>query len=456
MSELVSPCFTFSLARPSARVKWTIIGLVMTAMFAGGAQAQDGRKVPLSFLPPPLENATYSLGIYEGKSGKLVRRLQEIAPESAFTIGLNGLMTNWDGKDDDGKAVAPGRYAARGYAVGALKIQGEGVLGNEWAGDDGNLRIRRVEAIATLPDDRGLGILAEAVAGPARVACYGGVKASLQWQKPLPVDPSAKSPGGRGAHFLSASGDTLTVWDKTLTVGFEVSDGTQKAGDAHPAGITPDQSVGKEGTIWKIEEGELCQFSPDGEKLRRLKPASGEPVPVAVAASSSSDQIYLLEEMPGWQRVRGLSWVETKEENGKKVSTWQTFFERNIRPPDPEMGLDKPALPVRMSLVENPLSPGKPPEVKLIATFDDKGSYLTTADGLRLRRVGQFPNLKAAKVTSGTRANRLAFYQFDGAAWDEFSIEGAKNMMEFDAGEFEMTAIGEKTHAEKAVEPPDL
>ena len=29
-------------------------------------------------------------------------------------------------------------------------------------------------------------------------------------------------------------------------------------------------------------------------------------------------------------------------------------------------------------------------------------------------------------------------------------------MMAFDAGEFDMTADGEKTHTEKAAEPPDL
>ena len=47
-------------------------------------------------------------------------------------------------------------------------------------------------------------------------------------------------------------------------------------------------------------------------------------------------------------------------------------------------------------------------------------------------------------------------FQNDGAAWDEFSIEGVKNMMAFDAGEIDMTADGEKTHPEKAAEPPDL
>ena len=88
--------------------------------------------------------------------------------------------------------------------------------------------------------------------------------------------------------------------------------------------------------------------------------------------------------------------------------------------------------------------------------MDDAGSYLVTDDGLRLRRISQRANLKTAKLVKGKAANLLTFSQTDGAAWDEFSIEGIRNMMAFDAGEIDMTADGEKTHPEKAAEPPDL
>ncbi len=453
MSKLVRCCCMFLRGKGPFRLAFLMCGLFLAV---GIAHGQDNRKVPISFLPPPLENATYSLGIYEAKSGKLVRRLQEIAPESAFTVGLNGLITSWDGKNDAGKAVPPGRYAARGYAVGALKIQGEGGSGNDWTGDDGGMRVKRVEAITALPDHLGLGILAEVVAGPPRVAYYGGPKCRWQWQKPLPGPSTAKSSAIQPAYSLASSGDALIVREGSLVFGYQVRDGVQKAVDTPQGEVLANQSSGKDGTLWKIEEGELFQYSPDGEKLRHLRAASGEPVPIAVAASTTDDEIYLLEEVPGWQRVRGLSWVETKEENGKPVSTWQTFFEREIRPPDPALGLENPPVPIQISLVENPLSPGKLPKIKLTASFDDKGSYLTTADGLHLRQIGQLTNLKAAKLTGGTTADKLALFQSDGAAWDEFSIEGAKNMMEFDAGEFEMTADGEKTPAAKPAEPPDL
>ena len=432
-----------------------MFGLVLAV---GVARGQDARTVPISFLPPPLENATYSLGIYEAKSGKLVRRLQQIAPESAFTVGLNGLMTSWDGKDDEGKAVPPGRYAARGYAVGSLKVEGVGIQGNDWAENDANLRISHVEAIAFLPSINGLGVIASMADGTARVACFeeNGV---LRWiGKPLGPPPrkSSEIPPGYSLRTAGTDGD-LIMTDRQF---YRVSDGQRPSGDfVYPTISQPRHlSDGKNGTRWQIEDGVLSQYPnpPQGKTvLRQLAPNKSEPIPVAVSAAQNSDRFYLLEEMEGWQRVRGLSWAETKEEDGKSVSTWQTFFERNIRIFGPRPGLN-PGVPLEMTLVENPLDPGKLQKASLSASFDAHGSYLTTADGLRLRRISQRANLLAAKLLKGKVASSLTLYESDGAAWDEFSIEGAKNMMEFDAGEFEMTADGEKTHAEKTAEPPDL
>ena len=61
-------------------------------------------------------------------------------------------------------------------------------------------------------------------------------------------------------------------------------------------------------------------------------------------------------------------------------------------------------------------------------------------------------NLRAVKLAKNKGAAGLLFYQGDGAAWDEFTVEGAREMMSFDAGEFELTATGEKP-AEKPAEP---
>ena len=79
--------------------------------------------------------------------------------------------------------------------------------------------------------------------------------------------------------------------------------------------------------------------------------------------------------------------------------------------------------------------------MKLTAAFDDKGSYLSTADGLRLRQISQRGSLRAAKLTHNP-AGGLTFFQTDGAAWDQFAVKGVKEIVSFDAGEFEIDAAG--------------
>ena len=72
-------------------------------------------------MPPPLEGSI-SLGVYD-KAGKLVRILHAEANLSEFTIGADALVTQWDGKNDDAEDLPTGKYRARGYLVGPLKVQ---------------------------------------------------------------------------------------------------------------------------------------------------------------------------------------------------------------------------------------------------------------------------------------------------------------------------------------------
>ncbi len=417
----------------------------------GAIMGQERAKIAISFLPPPLETATYSLGIYEAKTHKLVRHLYEFAPASVFTTGLNGFITSWDGKDDSGKAVPSGRYDARGYAVGELKVEGKAILGNEWAGDDESLRIKHIAAIAMLPEDLGLVIVADGANGHSQVACFNGADSALRWYKDVPTNASP-APVANPV-FLAVVSDTLIVNDGKVMTGLRLSDGSRVGFDLSFQPPSTQQSAGKDGTVWKIEEGVLGQYSAQGDRLRSLAPKDDEPVPVAVAASKTADRLYLLEESKDVQRVRGLSWKETTKEGDKAVSTWTTFFENSIHSAFMPAGPDNTPLTAQteITLVENPLAPGKPERLKLSATFDAKGSYLT-ADGLRLRQISQRPNLRAVKLAKNKAANALTLYQYDGAAWDEFSIEGAHEMMSFDAGEIELTATGEKP-SEKATEP---
>jgi hypothetical protein len=83
--------------------------------------ASPARSVRISFVPPPLEGRI-SLGIYDAQ-GKLVRVLHQEADLNEFKIGADALITQWDGKNDDGEDLPAGKYHARGYLIGLLKVE---------------------------------------------------------------------------------------------------------------------------------------------------------------------------------------------------------------------------------------------------------------------------------------------------------------------------------------------
>jgi hypothetical protein len=88
--------------------------------------ASPARSVRISFVPPPLEG-TISLGIYDANA-RLVRVLHQQAQLNQFTIGADALVTQWDGTNDDGEDLPTGKYRARGYLVGLLKVEDLGHL----------------------------------------------------------------------------------------------------------------------------------------------------------------------------------------------------------------------------------------------------------------------------------------------------------------------------------------
>ena len=98
------------------------------------------RSVRISFVPPPLEG-TISLGIYDNNS-KLVRVLHQEAASNEFTIGADALVTQWDGKNDDGEDLPAGKYHARGYLIGHLKVQDLGQAAAPPVEDDATAEVK--------------------------------------------------------------------------------------------------------------------------------------------------------------------------------------------------------------------------------------------------------------------------------------------------------------------------
>ena len=100
----------------------------------------SARSVRISFVPPPLEG-TISLGIYDNNS-KLVRVLHQEAASNEFTIGADALVTQWDGKNDDGEDLPAGKYHARGYLIGHFKVQDLGQAAAPPVEDDATANVK--------------------------------------------------------------------------------------------------------------------------------------------------------------------------------------------------------------------------------------------------------------------------------------------------------------------------
>ena len=395
----------------------------------------------ITFLPPPIEG-TLSVGIYDS-AGKLVRTLHRESTEADFTVGLNGLITMWDGKDDRAQPVAPGKYAARGYAVGEVDVEGVAYHCNDWFTETDSPRIRRISRIAVDREDR------------LRIAGLGADGRNLEWRCDAEGKLSAVNQTLAPGDWQSTDrkGQPLSVVGGKVYLGApEEPNALNFAGLRNPTHAT----FGRSDSVWVIDrmesEGraELKEFSMNGELRRRLAPEPGAPSPSQVAAAKNNDTLFVLEEdLPGerLQRIRSLTWAGTDpapQPDGTRVSKWQVAFERRLHPSDTFAAVadkvrDKPFLPedkIRVRLLPNQLLKGASTELDLQIGVDPQGAFFKTPDGLPLLQITETTSLKWAVM--GREGGRVVtIFQSDGAVVEEFKVRKLANMMAFDAGEYE-------------------
>jgi hypothetical protein len=382
---------------------------LLVTMLLGSLAAQESpsptptpapRNIRISFVPPPLDG-TISLGIYDAK-GKLVRVLFREADINEFTIGNDALSTTWDGKDDAGENVPPGKYSAHGFVVGDLKIEGVGFFFNDWISSAEGPRFSRIKSLAMHDEDLLLSV--------------------------------NLVPPGEG-HVL------FNVTDKS---------GTLKDTDSETNGEASVITPGRDGTRWVIEQGEVKQLAANGEFLRRLPISPEQPPAKAIAASTKEDKIYLLEENEKGQRVRALSFTGTRSESPEKtISEWKVDFEKSIVAhknftlvgEKPVASGDDGSPPEKLTLIgePNPLLNNDRTKIELMMGFDSDGSFLKTADGLPLCTISETQGLIRALVTGHLRGtSAIDVFQDDGAVVEEFRVHGIDQMMSFDCGGFEL------------------
>lgn len=367
--------------------------LLCALLLSSLAPAED---VKITFLPPPLEG-TLSVGIYSIE-GKLVRVLKSEALEDAFSIGLNGLITSWDGKDNAGTELPSGKYFVRGYSVGVIEIEGVAYHGNDWYQDEKSPELTDLVGLSL--SEAGLRVSARDLAGQPR---------EIQFD--------------REARTFSLLTDATAI-----------------------AALR--EVPGKDGSRWSIEDDGVIQHKGD-EVLRRLAIDEADPKPFAIAAAPDRDEIYLLERSATTVRLRALRLKQVKDSaDGPAISEWEVFLQKQIVKSDSfaasSTSLGRPEAPapqekLRIALMPNELLQVAPAAVTTTVAIDPKGSLLQTADGLPLRRLTDTPRLQWAALTT-ERDGSTTLFQSDGAVIEEFRLRKLTRMMAFDAGEYEWTA----------------
>ncbi len=426
--------------------------------------------VQITFIPPPL-TGTLSLGIYS-KAGKLVRTLHREARTKEFVVGLNGLITWWDGKDDAGAVAPKGNYSARGFAVGAVEFQGEAFHFNDWIDDEKSPRLRRItdlraeggglRLIGALRDGRCVTFAVDAAGKMDDVQPFGKVahfahgmntpleqmSADSRWR---PIREAAEEIAGKSVVALDGEETILALLDEHLLLR---ENGEWRWLDLETLKKPVHACLGREKTLWAIDQAEsgveVRQYSFAGEFMRRLAIAPEDPAPARIAAALANDAIALLEEAPGVQRVRMLSLdaTEAAPEDGAVSSTWKVTFSKTIRVGD-DLGAIQADLKteageafaavekINVRLLPNQLVRNAITNVDVGVAVDAKGSFLRTADGLPLRRITETPGLKWVSMTKETAGKGVTIFQSDGAVVEEFKARKLANMMAFDAGDYE-------------------
>ena len=394
--------------------------MVLAAVTAAVAQETPApspsaapKSVRVRFLPPPLEG-TISLGIFDA-SGKLVRVLHREAELDEFEIGNDALSTTWDGKNDAGEILPPGKYHARGYAVGDIEVEGVGFFFNDWVTDEKSPHLAKISRLFFWQGHlilRGETVGSEA--GDLRCDSSGQVLETVHEFLPT----SACPPG---------STDSLAVIEMV---------------DCH---------LGKDESRWVIDrlepgspQTQVKQFSVSGELIRELKLAPEDPQPARIAAAETGERIFLLEENTAGQRVRALELVATQSEQG--ISDWKVEFEKKIvahkdftiTDGAPVLsGGSAPPEKIAVRLMANPLETSARPSVELSVGMDEDGSFLKTADGLPLQSISETPHLIRVLV-SKIADKSIDVFQDDGAVVEQFRISALDQLMAFDCGEIEL------------------
>lgn len=202
------------------------LAFVLVLLFAT-VSFSTASPTPFEFALPELEG-TLSLGIYD-RSGKLIRTLARHASIFSFQIGLNGLISSWDGLTDDGKEALSGKYEVRGFVVGSMKVDAVKFHFNDWVEkNDGPFPIT-ILSVFCAPNG-GLVLLWNTLNSNQQLAYYTNFK-TLQWVKNIGKPESPKPLLGpkaaTGPLLVGTQGDEISVLNGDRLSVFSMENGSQ-------------------------------------------------------------------------------------------------------------------------------------------------------------------------------------------------------------------------------------
>jgi len=133
-----------------------------------------------------------------------VRVLHQKADLNEFKIGADALMTEWDGKDDKGEDLPAGKYHARGYLVGQLKVEdlNQAATASPENNSNGNVKVKLMpNPLAN--DKRAIVDLA---------AGFGSDGSYLKTNDDLPLFTISESPNLIRASIVKNGDKSVDIW----------------------------------------------------------------------------------------------------------------------------------------------------------------------------------------------------------------------------------------------------
>jgi len=293
-----------------------VISTLMTCALAASlssAHAQGGASLT---VPVPFPDARYSVGVFEG-GGFLVRTLASDQPESQFPKALNGLVLEWDGKDEDAGVLPPGSYEISGVAIPSLAVSGVRYHFNDWLEDGDAMKVIRPFAGFQREDGR-VAALVSLVGERLGVAWFeADAKSSGLLLLPEMWTPGGAAFDGERVLIAAPGGVAAVSWGATsietpasnepvMALDFGLGGGAAVLGMGGPAALSSGGGVSEAG-IASLQDA--LRYAHSGGKWLGLA-ASGSGGNVL---SLWKDGKWEALEIPGVSRV---TWITSTAEGG--------------------------------------------------------------------------------------------------------------------------------------------